>query len=95
MLHEAGLITLWREKVESDTKPCYSEKNANYIDDQDSKKKPLARLSLTNLAGAFAVLAAGCLISIVAFGIEILFFNKRRTKEEDEKENNRRPVNEL
>ncbi len=80
MLHEVGLITLWREKVESDTKPCYSEKNANYIDDQDSKKKPLARLSLTNLAGAFAVLAAGCLVSTVAFGIEILllFFNKRR-----------------
>ena len=53
-----GLIFKWQSEFEADTKPCYdSNGNNNRLAKEKTKhKSPLARLSLGNLGGAFAVL---------------------------------------
>jgi glutamate receptor, ionotropic, invertebrate len=68
-LREIGLISLWEKQFEPNTNPCFSQ-NENV---RDGKDKPLQRLSLTNLMGAFALLAFGYLVSIVVFLTERVF----------------------
>jgi hypothetical protein len=67
-LREIGLISLWMKQFEPNTKPCYSE---NINDSRDRKTETRQRLSLTNLMGAFAVLAVGYLLSLLIFLAEM------------------------
>jgi ionotropic glutamate receptor len=67
-LREIGLISLWMKQFEPNTKPCYSE---HIKDSRDRKTETRQRLSLTNLMGAFAVLAVGYLLSLLIFLAEI------------------------
>ena len=60
----------WLAEFESDTKPCDDANGASIA--QTKRKSSLARLSLANLAGAFAVLAVGILISAIVFVVEML-----------------------
>jgi ionotropic glutamate receptor len=64
-----GLTFKWLAEFEADTKPC---DDANGAKDKTKHKSSLARLSLANLAGAFAVLAVGILISAIVFVVEML-----------------------
>ena len=65
-----GLIFKWQSEFEADTKPCYdSNGNNNRL---AKEKASLARLSLANLGGAFAVLSVGILISALVFLVEML-----------------------
>ncbi len=59
----------WLAEFEADTKPC---DNANGAISQTKRKSSLARLSLANLGGAFAVLGVGILISALVFLVEML-----------------------
>jgi hypothetical protein len=61
-LHEKGLISLWEKRFEPNTKPCHSEIKKN-----NKNKTARKRLSLANLMGAFALLAFGCLFSLLVF----------------------------
>ncbi|KZR99564.1 Uncharacterized protein APZ42_004514 [Daphnia magna] len=70
VLREIGLISQWEKQFEANSRPCYDE-DQNYRNDKN-KKKPLARLSLANLTGAFAALGTGVLVSFLAFLIELL-----------------------
>ena len=72
-LLEAGLISLWVNWFEPNARPCWNNNN----DDRNAKsnKKPLVRLSLTNLTGAFVVLTVGCLVSLLAFLIERIVYH--------------------
>ncbi|XP_032786279.2 ionotropic receptor 93a isoform X2 [Daphnia magna] len=70
VLRETGLISQWEKQFEANSRPCYDE-DQNYRNDKN-KKKPLARLSLANLTGAFAALGTGVLVSFLAFLIELL-----------------------
>ncbi|EFX66413.1 hypothetical protein DAPPUDRAFT_263197 [Daphnia pulex] len=74
MLQETGLILKWEAEFEADTKPCHSNIKSNHAfgKTSDQQRAPLVRLSLANLAGAFVVLAIGCLISFLAFLTEIV-----------------------
>jgi hypothetical protein len=56
------------KQFEPNTKPCYSE---HIKDSRDRKTETRQRLSLTNLMGAFAVLAVGYLLSLLIFLAEI------------------------
>jgi hypothetical protein len=67
-LNEFGLISLWMKQFEPNTKPCYSE---HIKDSRDRKTETRQRLSLTNLMGAFAVLAVGYLLSLLIFLAEM------------------------
>ena len=70
-----GLIFKWQSEFEADTKPCYdSNGNNNRLAKEKTKhsKASLARLSLSNLGGAFAVLSVGILISALVFLVEML-----------------------
>jgi hypothetical protein len=72
-LFELGLISLWQNWYEPNSKPCYDDrKNGG---ENKKKEKPLVRLSLTNLAGAFAVLAFGCVLSFLTFLGEMIIFH--------------------
>ncbi|XP_046444579.1 uncharacterized protein LOC124194436 [Daphnia pulex] len=72
-LFELGLISLWQNWYEPNSKPCYDDrKNSG---ENKNKEKPLVRLSLTNLTGAFAVLAFGCALSFLTFLGEIIIFH--------------------
>ena len=71
-LYEIGLISLWKNWFEPSTKPCLNDQGNT--GNTRNKKKKLARLSLANLTGAFAVLAIGCFISLVAFLVEMISF---------------------
>ena len=67
-LHQAGLISYWTKQFEPNARPCFNG-NQNKKNDK-GKKKPLIRLSLVNLTGAFALLAFGWLLSLFVFLIE-------------------------
>ena len=70
-----GLIFKWQSEFEADTKPCYdSNGNNNRLAKEKTKhsKASLARLSLANLGGAFAVLSVGILISALVCLVEML-----------------------
>ncbi|EFX79522.1 hypothetical protein DAPPUDRAFT_104187 [Daphnia pulex] len=79
-LFDVGLTSFWQNWYEPDSKPCYDDKDNGGLN--KNEKKPLVRLSLTNLTGAFAVLAVGCAMSILTFLAEIIIFLK---KESDKK----------
>ena len=70
-LHEMGLISLWQNWFEPNTRPCLNDKTDN---GNAKKKKKLARISISNLTGAFAFLAIGCIISFLIFLIERIVF---------------------
>ena len=71
-LYEIGLISLWKNWFEPNTRPCLNDQgNTGNV---RNEKKKLAPLSLANLTGAFAVLAIGCLVSLVAFLVEMIVF---------------------
>ncbi|XP_032784686.2 ionotropic receptor 93a isoform X1 [Daphnia magna] len=65
VLHELGLILSWERRFKPDTRPCLSQ-NGDYKIVKNTNIRPV-RLTLSNLTGAFAVLAIGCLISLLAF----------------------------
>ena len=67
-LHQAGLISYWTKQFEPNARPCFNENQNNKND--KGKKKPLIRLSLVNLTGAFALLAFGWLLSLFVFLVE-------------------------
>jgi hypothetical protein len=68
MLQETGLMFKWEAEFEADTKPCHSNVKSNHaFGKTNNQKAPLIRLSLSNMAGAFVVLAIGCFISFLAF----------------------------
>ena len=67
-LHQAGLISYWTKQFEPNTKPCFNGNQKSKNDKE--KKKPLLRLTLVNLMGAFALLAFGWLLSLLVFLIE-------------------------
>jgi hypothetical protein len=56
------------KQFEPNTKPCYSEIKNDRNRKTDETRQ---RLSLTNLMGAFAVLAFGCLFSLLVFLAEM------------------------
>ncbi|KAI9554684.1 hypothetical protein GHT06_019960 [Daphnia sinensis] len=62
-LHEVGLILSWEKGFKPDTRPC---QNGRYKTIKNTNVHPV-RLTLSNLTGAFAVLAVGCLVSLLAF----------------------------
>jgi hypothetical protein len=64
-----------KRTFEPDAKPCFREKDFRKIKDSG---KPLKRLSLANLGGAFAVLGVGFMLSILVFLIEIIFCRFQR-----------------
>jgi hypothetical protein len=69
-LFELGLLSLWQNWYEPNSKPCYDDrKNGG---ENKNKEKSLVRLSLTNLTGAFAALAIGCALSILTFLGELI-----------------------
>ncbi len=68
-LHQAELISYWTKQFEPNARPCFNNGNQNNKNDK-GKKKPLIRLSLVNLTGAFALLAFGWLLSLFVFLIE-------------------------
>ncbi|KZS07701.1 Uncharacterized protein APZ42_028530 [Daphnia magna] len=70
-LHEIGLVFLWEGWFTPDTRPCWTRKqNSRRI---KNEKKPLVRLSLDNLMGAFALLIVGSIISLFVFIMENIF----------------------
>lgn len=75
---EIGLISLWQNWYEPDPKPCYDEKKNG--GESKNKKKPLVQLSLTNLMGAFAVLAIRCAFSFLIFLTEIIIFHGKSNR---------------
>ncbi|KAI9554751.1 hypothetical protein GHT06_020027 [Daphnia sinensis] len=79
VLRETGLISQWEKQFEADPRPCFDE-DQRYRNDKN-KKKPLARLTLANLTGAFTALATGVFLSVLAFLIELFVarLNKRAT----------------
>lgn len=73
MLQDVGLISRW-EKQLMQTRPCYND-DIYHINSRSSKSnKPLVRLALGNLAGAFVLLVAGSFISIIVFLKEIFVY---------------------
>jgi ionotropic glutamate receptor len=62
------LIPYWEKQFEPNTKPCYKDKRN---DNKNNKQQRQQRLSLANLMGAFAVLAFGCLFSLLVFLAEM------------------------
>ncbi|KAI9554677.1 hypothetical protein GHT06_019953 [Daphnia sinensis] len=70
-LHEIGLILLWEGWFTPDTRPCWRTKQN--IGRNKNEKKPLLRLSLDNLIGAFALLMGGSMISLFVFIMENIF----------------------
>ena len=74
-LFEIGLTSLWQNWYEPDSKPCFDDKKNGGGD--KNKKNPPERLSLTNLTGAFAVLAIGCGASILTFLTELIVSRKK------------------
>lgn len=74
-LFEIGLTSLWQNWYEPDSKPCFDDKKNGGGD--KNKKNPPVRLSLTNLTGAFAVLAIGCGASILTFLAELIVSRKK------------------
>jgi hypothetical protein len=52
--------------LEPNTRPCWNNDKGN-SNANKSDKKPLVRLTLMNLTGAFLVLAVGSLVSVLAF----------------------------
>ena len=77
-LFETGLISLWSNWFEPNARPCWNNNNDNR--NAKSNKKPLVRLSLTNLTGAFVVLAVGCLVSTLAFLIERIVYQRKKNQ---------------
>jgi hypothetical protein len=71
-LLEAGLVSLWVNWFEPNSRPCWNNNNDNR--NAKSNKKPLVRLSLSNLTGAFVVLAVGFLVSTLVFLIERIVY---------------------
>ena len=71
-MREVGLVGLWERWHEPDVRPCYLQKQ---VHDKKKKKqkKPLVRLTLTNLNGAFVLLGAGYLVSLLVFISERIF----------------------
>lgn len=65
-LLENGLISSWLTRLEPNTRPCWNNDKGN-SNANKSDKKPLVRLTLMNLTGAFLVLAVGSLVSVLAF----------------------------
>jgi hypothetical protein len=77
-LFETGLISLWSNWFEPNARPCWNNNNDNR--NAKSNKKPLVRLSLTNLTGAFVVLAVGFLVSTLAFLIERIVYQRKKNQ---------------
>ncbi|XP_059351345.1 glutamate receptor ionotropic, kainate glr-3-like isoform X3 [Daphnia carinata] len=77
-LHEIGLIFLWESWFAADTRPCWS-RNQNIQRDKN-EKKPLVRLSLDNLIGAFALLIVGGIISLFVFIMENFYFQWKKIR---------------
>lgn len=71
-LCDTGLILHWVNQFEADIKPCTTE---DYQQRKRKDKSTLTRLTLANLAGAFAVLVIGYLISILIFLKEMIFYH--------------------
>ena len=71
-LREIGLIRLWEKKFEPDARPCWKDDDSDFSKKVQHDDKQLARLTLANLAGPFALLAAGYMISVVVFFIELI-----------------------
>ncbi|KAI9554683.1 hypothetical protein GHT06_019959 [Daphnia sinensis] len=67
-LHEFGLILFWDKKLKPDIRPCSSQvKDYRVV---KKKKIQRVRLKLSNLTGAYAVLAVGYSISLLTFLVE-------------------------
>jgi ionotropic glutamate receptor len=64
------LIPYWEKQFEPNTKPCYEDKR-NDNKNKHQRQQRQQRLSLANLMGAFAVLAFGCLFSLLVFLAEM------------------------
>lgn len=69
-MREMGLVGLWERWHEPDVRPCFPKSHHNNKKTKTKKtkkKKTLVRLTLTNLNGAFVVLAIGYLLSFLVF----------------------------
>ena len=64
-MREMGLVGLWERWHEPDVRPCFPKSHHNKK--KKKKKKTLVRLTLTNLNGAFVLLAIGYLLSFLVF----------------------------
>ena len=69
---ETGLIEKWQRSFQPDARPCYEEKQTVNSRMRRRTKKTLDRLTLDNLAGAFALLGLGSVVSIVSFVLETI-----------------------
>ena len=72
-MREMGFVGLWEKWFEPDVRPCLLKNKKNQR--KKKQKKPLVRLTLTNLTGAFVLLGAGYIASLLVFVKEkIIFF---------------------
>ena len=70
---ENGLIEKWQKSVQPNARPCYEDKQTtNSQKHQRRTKKTLDRLTLGNMAGAFALLGFGSFVSVVSFVLELV-----------------------
>lgn len=76
-MREMGLISLWERWFEPDIRSCLLESQIKNRRKKNKQKKPLVRLTVTNLTGAFVLLAIGYTVSLVIFVKEkIVFFSR-------------------
>lgn len=70
-MREVGLVGLWERWHEPDVRPCdlqnHHSSQTNKKKKKKKQKKPLVRLTLINLNGAFVLLGLGYVISFLAF----------------------------
>lgn len=64
-MREMGLVSLWERWFEPSVRPCLLENHRGRR--KKKQKKPLVRLTVTSLTGAFVLLAVGYTISFVIF----------------------------
>ena len=76
---ETGLLRKWKRQYGPNAGPCYDAKNniVNELEKSKTKKegKPLIRMTLKHLSGAFVLLLSGIVFSFTVFIGEIIMFN--------------------
>ena len=71
---ETGLLANWTRRYVSDSGPCYKRNKKRTSSSSKFKEHKPARMTLTNLSGAFVLLSVGIVASIFVFIGELIMF---------------------
>lgn len=66
-MREMGLVSVWEKWFEPNVRPCLV---TNSRRKKKKQKKPLVRLTVTHLTGAFALLGIGYAFSLITLVLE-------------------------